>query len=170
MKETRRVVITQVNTKGRSSLLAEKHVERSGVGVFNFWQTFPDRSPDDALGLDSEFKFFPEAGGTHFKLFVIPPEDPSAEPERTAAAADNFFEHIGWEQARRDTARHPMMHITPTVDYILLLSGKVSLVLDVGDPIALEPFDAVVQRGTNHSWVNTGDTTALLMSVLIGSA
>ena len=63
-----------------------------------------------------------------------------------------------------------MMHVTPTVDYILLLSGKVSLVLDEGDPIALEPFDAVVQRGTNHSWVNTGDTTALLMSVMVGSA
>jgi hypothetical protein len=27
----------------------------------------------------------------------------------------------------------------------------------------------VVQRGTNHSWLNTGKTTALLMAVMVGN-
>ena len=40
--------------------------------------------------------------------------------------------------------------------------------LDEGEPIALKPFDAVVQRATNHSWVNTGREPALLMCVMVG--
>jgi quercetin dioxygenase-like cupin family protein len=63
------------------------------------------------------------------------------------------------------------MHQTRTTDYIVLLSGKVRLVLDKEER-DLEPFDVVVQRGTNHAWVNTGSEEALLMGVLIddGSA
>ena len=37
-----------------------------------------------------------------------------------------------------------------------------------GEPIKLKPFDAVVQRATNHSWVNTGREPALLMCVMVG--
>jgi naringenin degradation protein FdeH len=63
------------------------------------------------------------------------------------------------------------MHRTATTDYIVLLSGKVRLVLDKEER-DLEPFDVVVQRGTNHAWINTGDEEALLMAVLVddGSA
>ena len=118
---------------------------------------------------DPSFKFFPDLGGTQFRLFTIPPDDPSATPEQIKAVADEFFKHVGWATARRDTKRHPFMHVTPTVDYILLLSGEISLLLDEGDPIPLKPFDAVVQRGTNHSWINTGKTTALLMAVMVGN-
>ena len=58
------------------------------------------------------------------------------------------------------------MHKTRTVDYIILLSGRVTLLLD-DDEADLEPFDVVVQRGTNHAWVNHGEETALLIAVLI---
>jgi hypothetical protein len=36
----------------------------------------------------------------------------------------------------------------------------------------LEPFDVVIQKGTNHAWINLTDEPALLMGVLIdaGSA
>tara|TARA_B000000441_G_C21487720_1_gene202016 strand:+ start:17 stop:163 length:147 start_codon:yes stop_codon:yes gene_type:complete len=44
----------------------------------------------------------------------------------------------------------------------------VSLLLDEED-VRLEPFDTVVQRGTNHAWVNHGDEPALLIAVLIDS-
>jgi quercetin dioxygenase-like cupin family protein len=42
----------------------------------------------------------------------------------------------------------------------------VTLLLD-DDEVELEPFDVVVQRGTNHAWVNHGEETALLIAVLI---
>lgn len=90
------------------------------------------------------------------------------KPKQIKAMSDGFFEHVGWSGARRDTSCHPFMHVTPTVDYILLLSGEISLLLDDGDPIPMKPFDAVVQRGTNHSWVNTGKTTALMAAVMVG--
>jgi quercetin dioxygenase-like cupin family protein len=58
------------------------------------------------------------------------------------------------------------MHTTRTVDYIVLLKGDVSLVLDK-DEVRLKPFDVVVQRGTNHAWRNNGNEPALLAGVLI---
>jgi hypothetical protein len=32
----------------------------------------------------------------------------------------------------------------------------------------LKPFDAVVQRNTNHAWINTGTEAAILMAVMVG--
>ena len=54
------------------------------------------------------------------------------------------------------------------IDYIILLSGDVTLLLDE-DEVRLKPFNDVVQRGTNHAWVNNGDEPALLIAVLIDS-
>jgi quercetin dioxygenase-like cupin family protein len=60
------------------------------------------------------------------------------------------------------------MHKTNTIDYIILLKGDVTLLLDE-DEVDLKPFDVVVQRGTNHAWVNNGTDTALFIAVLIDS-
>jgi quercetin dioxygenase-like cupin family protein len=58
------------------------------------------------------------------------------------------------------------MHTTRTIDYVILLSGRVTLLLDKGE-VDLKPFDVVVQRGTNHGWVNRGTEPALFAAVLI---
>ena len=63
-----------------------------------------------------------------------------------------------------------MMHTTESIDYVVLLSGEVSLLLDEGDELRLKPFDVVVQRAANHYWINRGDEPALLMGVLVGAA
>jgi quercetin dioxygenase-like cupin family protein len=60
------------------------------------------------------------------------------------------------------------MHKTNTIDYIILLKGDVTLLLDE-DEVNLKPHDVVVQRGTNHAWVNNGEEPALLIAVLIDS-
>jgi mannose-6-phosphate isomerase-like protein (cupin superfamily) len=114
-------------------------------------------------------KFYPQPGGTMFRLFTIPPDDPTMKPADVTAMQDWFFKEVGDPAARVDTSRHPMMHTTATIDYIVLLSGEISLMLDEGEPIKLKPFDAVVQRATNHSWVNTGREPALLMCVMVGA-
>ena len=59
-----------------------------------------------------------------------------------------------------------MMHTTSTIDYVVVLKGGVALLLDEGE-VALNPFDVVVQRGTNHYWINSGPEPALLMGVLL---
>jgi hypothetical protein len=89
----------------------------------------------------------------------------AAAIERLAAG---FFAELGDPRCRVDTSRHPLMHATPTVDYIMLLSGDAALLLDEGEPIALRPFDAVVQRGTNHTWLNTGCEDAVFLAVMLG--
>jgi mannose-6-phosphate isomerase-like protein (cupin superfamily) len=73
---------------------------------------------------------------------------------------------MGAAGTRVDTSRHPAMHKTRTVDYVILLSGKVTMLLDEGE-VHLEPFDVVIQRGTNHAWVNRGSEPAVLAGILV---
>jgi hypothetical protein len=168
MAESHRVIITGTNKAGKSVVVEEVDATMVGPGNFEFWQTKPGQSPHDlAIGC-SPPKFFPAPGGTMFRLFKIPAADPNMTSAQIAAMQDWFFNEIGVPEMRVDTSRHPMMHVTPTVDYIVLLSGEISLMLEEGDPIVLEPFDAVVQRATNHSWVNSGREPALLMCVMVG--
>jgi hypothetical protein len=168
MSQSHRVIITGINEAGKSVVAGEVHASLGGPGNFDFWQTKPGQSPHDLSVGRSPMTFYPHPGGTQFRLFTIPPEDPSKNPADIAAIQDWFFNEIGDPAARADTSRHPMMHTTATIDYIVLLSGEISLLLDEGEPIRLKPFDAVVQRATNHSWVNTGREPALLMCVMVG--
>jgi len=168
MAPSQRVIVTGNNTSGKSVLLEEAQVGMTGPGNFDFWQTKNGNSPQDVTIGRTPMKFFPAPGGTMFRLFTIPPADPNMRPQDIVAIQDMLFGAIGIPEARADTSRHPLMHVTPTVDYIVLLSGEISLQLDEGDAIKLKPFDAVVQRATNHSWVNTGREPALLMCVMVG--
>lgn len=168
MAESHRVIVTGINKAGKSAVVEEAHATLVGPGNFDFWQTKAGQPPHDIATGRAPMKFFPAPGGTMFRLFTIPPADPNMTPADVAAIQDMLFSAIGIPEARVDTTRHPMMHATPTVDYIVLLSGKISLQLDEGDAIELKPFDAVVQRATNHSWVNTAHEPALLMCVMVG--
>ena len=58
------------------------------------------------------------------------------------------------------------MHMTSSVDYIVLLQGEATLLLDDGE-VDLKPFDVVVQRGTNHAWINKTNEPALLVGILV---
>jgi hypothetical protein len=168
MAPSHRVIVTGNSKAGKSVVVEEAHVPMTGPGNFDFWQTKAGQSPHDVSAGRTPMKFFPAPGGTMFRLFMIPPADPNMKPADIAAIQDMLFGAIGIPEARVDTSRHPMMHVTPTVDYIVLLSGEISLQLDEGDAIKLKPFDAIVQRATNHSWVNTGRESALLMCVMVG--
>jgi quercetin dioxygenase-like cupin family protein len=46
------------------------------------------------------------------------------------------------------------MHRTRSIDYCIVLSGEVELVLDGGETVQLEAGETVVQRGTSHAWRN----------------
>jgi hypothetical protein len=168
MSQSHRVIVTGVNEAGKSVVAEDVQAPLTGPGNFDFWQTKPGQSPHDLAFGRSPMKFYPQPGGTMFRLFTIPPEDPSKSAADIAALRDWFFNEVGDPAARADTSRHPMMHVTATIDYIVLLSGEISLLLDEGEPIRLKPFDAVVQRATNHSWVNTGREPALLLCVMVG--
>ena len=58
------------------------------------------------------------------------------------------------------------MHRTDSVDYAVVLSGQITMLLDDSD-ILLNAGDVVVQRGTNHAWSNRGKETCLIAFVLV---
>ena len=49
-----------------------------------------------------------------------------------------------------------IMHATDTIDYLVILSGRVILVLEAGEA-QLAPGDLVVDRGVMHGWRNPHD-------------
>jgi hypothetical protein len=120
MSQSRRVIITGTNKAGKSVVAEDVHAALTGPGNFDFWQTKPGQSPHDLSFGRSPMKFYPQPGGTMFRLFTIPPDDPNTKPADVAALQDWFFKEVGDPAARADTSRHPMMHTTATIDYIVL--------------------------------------------------
>ena len=59
------------------------------------------------------------------------------------------------------------MHRTSTVDYVFILSGELDMELDGGETVLLKGGDIVIQRGTNHRWINNSDGICRFASVLI---
>jgi quercetin dioxygenase-like cupin family protein len=59
------------------------------------------------------------------------------------------------------------MHRTETVDYGVVLEGKITLVLDDGSATTVGPGELVVQRGTDHAWENRSSTVTRILFVLV---
>ena len=176
LKPVRRIV-TGHDGAGRSIVLSDatsphllENPVRPGRGLTDLWRT--DRTPASNTGsvdaADRPVTLNPPEQGSVFRFFQINPAADEAElteAEREARYAQAFTA-MGASADRHDTSRHPGMHQTRTVDYIILLEGEVTLVLDEGE-VELRPFDVVVQRGSNHAWINKGSAPALLAGVLI---
>lgn len=60
------------------------------------------------------------------------------------------------------------MHRTSSLDYGIVISGAIELILDDGVTALVEPGGVVVQRGTIHSWRNpSADEIARIAFVLL---
>ena len=169
-----RRIITGHNEEGKSVIAIDGPPARSigedVGGLFELWNTDGNDiiSTDSQDRADEEIILSPPDGGTKFRYFQINPLPEGVPNEIMQEIAADAFEKIGAAHHRVDTSKHPAMHKTETIDYIILLKGDVTLVLDQ-EEVDLKPFDVVVQRGTNHAWVNNGDEPALLIAVLIDS-
>jgi len=58
------------------------------------------------------------------------------------------------------------MHRTETIDYVIVIAGEIDMDMD-DSTVHLRAGDVMVQRGTNHAWVNRGTVPARLAFVLI---
>ncbi|HYW60370.1 MAG TPA: cupin domain-containing protein [Xanthobacteraceae bacterium] len=58
------------------------------------------------------------------------------------------------------------MHRTETIDYVIVIAGEIDMDLD-DSTVRLRAGDVMVQRGTNHAWVNRGTERARLAFVLV---
>lgn len=164
---TFKCIVTGHNDKNKSCIAVEKLIESNPVfGLTDFWHTssIPASIKEDGLTITNKLE--PPKNGTLFRFFQIPPESASKSKEEYETLVKQAFDMLGASHCLVDTTLHPLMHKTASIDYIVVLQGKITLMLDEGE-IALEPFDTVVQRGTNHSWINRGNEPALLMAVLV---
>jgi mannose-6-phosphate isomerase-like protein (cupin superfamily) len=59
-----------------------------------------------------------------------------------------------------------VMHRTESLDYVIVMSGEIDMELDEGN-VKLRSGDILIQRGTNHSWLNRGRQPARLAFVLV---
>jgi mannose-6-phosphate isomerase-like protein (cupin superfamily) len=169
-----RRIVTGHNEDGRSIITIDGPPARSigedVGGLFELWNTDGNiiDTKDNLDRADQDIILSPPTGGTKFRYFQINPTPEGIPMEIMQEIAADAFEKIGAGHHRVNTSKHPAMHKTETIDYIILLKGDVTLILDE-DEVTLKPHDVVVQRGTNHAWVNNGDEPALLIAVLIDS-
>jgi len=175
MSHKLRRVVTGHNNHGKSIIELDegpaKELEADGSGLFEIWLSKGCPASDNQMFRDyiaeEELALCPPAGATKVRWFAVPPEQPGMSDEDKEAAAAFGFAAVQAEHARVDTSRHPMMHKTKSVDYIIIIKGEVDMLLDEGEARSLKPGDVVIQRGTNHAWVNHGKEPALLVAVLV---
>jgi len=171
LQQVRRIVTANtadgrsyIHSDGPSPHVAETAPDR---GLTDLWAMFdggPDLDTPD--GADRPVVLSPARGGNIFRFFQLPPASASATTQEAAA---EIFEKMGGAHERVADSRDPSMHLTQTIDYIVLLKGRVKLILDEEETI-LNPLDVVIQRQTNHAWINLDEEPALMMAVLVDAA
>lgn len=147
MKAVRRVV-TGFNEAGKSCVVSDGPAP--SVQSIELWQT----RADSPLGSDPGAAMpalYPPPGASQWRIIDIPPYP------------------VLREYLRRGIEHHDEygFHCTESIDYILVLEGRITLVLDDGE-VLLHPGDCVVQRRTRHLWRNDGDSPVRILAVLIG--
>jgi len=60
----------------------------------------------------------------------------------------------------------PRNHRTESIDYAIVLSGEIDMLLDDSD-VHLKAGDVLVQQGTIHAWVNRGKEPCRIAFILI---
>jgi len=177
LKPIRRVV-TGHNERGRSVIIfdGETPTLLTGPdwptrGVTMIWadDRMPASNKGNALAEDHmELGAIPSGPtGASFMIMHLPPESeldamtPETQARVTIPVARTFSGAF-----ELDNSRGYGMHGTDTVDYIVILSGEVSLLVDEGE-VTLKAGDTVIQRGVNHGWINRGKEVCLVAAVAI---
>ena len=139
-----------------------------GLRATNLWVTnsypigfsFKDDTSAIPVGIS------PLDNGTKFRVVEFPPLDPATESKLEPGALMKAVGPVA--PARGRPVTHPLMHRTRSVDYAVVLSGEIDMMLD-DTLVHLKPGDTIVQQATNHAWVNHGTETCRILFVLMDS-
>ena len=172
-----RRIVTGHDANGKAIIIADGPTpgvkttpNRPGVVFHNMWTTksAPARydGPEEETSVDLPLP--PPASGTTFRLIDFPPEnDVGMVDDKTAKKA--FAEYGAGDALQHGDegkSKHAFMHRTETVDYAICLKGEMTMVLDESE-VVMGPGDVMVQRGTNHAWVNRSDAYCTMAFILI---
>jgi hypothetical protein len=109
----------------------------------------------------------PGTGETRFLVITFPPDSVFASSgfDPRAAAEENAKISPGLAELFEPDG----MHMTPSIDYGIVLDGEIWLELDDGRVTHLRQHDLIVQNGTRHAWRNRSAKTATVAFVLVGA-
>mgnify|MGYP006426489847 CR=1 FL=1 len=108
---------------------------------------------DQAIGIP------PPSNGSIFRIVEFGPEGGAATTDE-----QEYLASVGAEQ--HEGARHPGMHKTNSIDYAIIMSGEIDMLVDE-DEVHVKAGDVVVQRGNNHAWANRGSEPCRIAFILI---
>ncbi|MDO9412198.1 MAG: cupin domain-containing protein [Pseudolabrys sp.] len=90
-------------------------------------------------------------------------EDPSNKPIGTFINGGSVFRIVSF-----GVGVAPRNHRTDSLDYGVVMSGEIDMVMDIGT-VRLKAGDVLVQRGTVHDWVNNGTEPCIIAFSLISA-
>ena len=169
--EVRRVV-TKLDSSGKAVVMFDGSVQlksfRSPNPAGEMWVTdksLPDFnwSADRAL---TKVGLVPPKNGTIFRIVDFVPLSPEMEKKMDI----NLMMKVVGDHAPAKglPPRHPMMHRTRSLDYAIIMSGEIDMLLDDGE-VHLKAGDVVVQQATNHAWVNRSGKPCRIAFILMDS-
>ncbi|HWI30086.1 MAG TPA: cupin domain-containing protein, partial [Microbacterium sp.] len=143
-----------------------------GFGAAVAWHTPPgdiDHITDrDPAAADTDIPAFPAPGATILRIADFPPD--AAYPDDAESVI--FSELDAHDEAaagnEHSGGRHFWFHRTDSLDYAVVLSGEITLLVDDGET-TVRAGDVVIQRATSHAWSNRTDRSARVLFVLLGT-
>jgi len=168
-----RRVLTGHDAGGRSTFIADGEAPNvkemtaiTGLALTDLWET--GAAPASNIGLKDAaarpVHLEPPKNGTILRIVEFPPDS----AWRGATDGSAGFKAIGAGHAQDKSSADPMMHKTSTVDYIIVLKGEITAIMETGEKL-LRAGDVLVQRGTNHSWSVRGSEPCIIAAVLVSA-
>ena len=178
MSKGARRIVTGHATDGKAVVIFDgeapntfKPPGRPGVQINNIWRVHESPASlagnNDNAPAGENIALEPGVNGSVCRVIEFPPEaDWIGNVDREAALVS--FRQFGAEHAAdsSEAPPHPLMHRTKTIDYGIILSGEIWMVLDDSE-VLCKPGDVIVQRGTNHAWANRSDAPCRVCFILI---
>jgi mannose-6-phosphate isomerase-like protein (cupin superfamily) len=168
-----RRIVTGKDASGKAIALIDAPAasvhHRAELGLTNTLLWVTDSTPADlssqADTANRKIGIPPPAEGTIFRVVEFAPQ---AEIKADYETRLKLIQNVGLapEGPSRDRPRDPGMHKTRTIDYAVIVSGEIDMLLDDSE-VHLKAGDVVVQRGTNHAWVNRGNAPCQVAFILI---
>jgi mannose-6-phosphate isomerase-like protein (cupin superfamily) len=165
-----RRVVTGLDERNHAVVLFDSRIplkrDSPVLSSTNFWIT--DSTPPSLSSQDTANRpigVSPPDNGTKFRLVEFAPLDPATEAK---LPPEMIMKGVSHPPEKGIPVKHPMMHRTRTLDYAVILSGEIDMMLD-DTSVHLKQGDVIVQQATNHGWVNHGTEPCRILFVLMDS-
>jgi mannose-6-phosphate isomerase-like protein (cupin superfamily) len=170
MPNSTRRVVTGKDASGKAIVLSDETLSAHGrpelgIAPTLLWvtETSPAQVRKD-VNLP-QVRIAPPPNGTIFRVMELAPEQTITASDEARLQAMRQMQ-VTPEGAQLEHPRHPGMHCTKSIDYALILSGEVDMLLDDAD-VHLKAGDVIVQQATNHAWVNRGSVPCRIAFILV---